>query len=131
MATKEQMLATADVQIRILRAGVVENLMRGTMARAREAATLLAERIGSRTILRLSRGSKVLIDIPVDTVNEASAIWSAYRDARGFGASTAPRADLMVDGVKRGHVSYNGRVWEGEYRPGTLPVYDPLSEVAS
>jgi hypothetical protein len=82
-------------------------------------------------VLRVTRGRSVK-EAAVATVNEASAWWCQYRDERGLAASTAPRVELVVAGEVRGHVSYNGKVWEGsarDWEPGRRPLFDPFAEV--
>jgi hypothetical protein len=59
-------------------------------------------------------------NVPVTDAEQASAIWSKFRDDNGFGASDLkPTSGWLVgdDGKKIGHVSYNGRIWAED---GTL-----------
>lgn len=50
----------------------------------------------------------------VDTYEEASAIYQAYRDVKGLGSSRL-RPLILVNkaGNEIAHISYNGRVWKG------------------
>lgn len=128
--TASMIRATKAAKISILRNGVRENLNFGTMKRVAEASALLQIEAPSSTSLRLTRGRKVLAEIPVESVNEASSLWSAYRDARGFGMSTAPRAEIVVNGTVRGYVAYNGKVFEGterNWKPGAVAIFDPYA----
>ena len=60
---------------------------------------------------------------------DASAQFSAARDASGRGSSTMPTPAIMQDGKVVGHFSYNGRIWA---EPSRLhfgpnwpqPIYD-------
>lgn len=75
--------------------------------------------------LQIVCGSKLLVRVPVETINQASAYWNCYRDSKGFGSSRSPQALILVDGIARGHISYNGRVWEGlEWKQGTKPLLE-------
>ena len=53
---------------------------------------------------------------PVETLPEASAVVTAWQDARGLGASGCGRqhGDVYIDGVLTHRVSYNGRIWPVE-----------------
>lgn len=82
-------------------------------------------------ILRMTRG-KAVKEQPVATLNEASAIWSAYRDQKGLRSSSAPRVDIVVEGEPRAYVSYNGKVYEGRpegWKSGVKPLFDPYADL--
>lgn len=54
--------------------------------------------------------------IPVEFADDASRIFSAIRDANGFGASDMKNGcgDLLENGRIIGRISYNGRVWQND-----------------
>jgi hypothetical protein len=64
--------------------------------------------------------------IPVTSLEGASAVYSALRDASGEGASTFRDGVVLDhDGTEIARVSYNGRVWApGQWIPGQAPLYD-------
>ena len=65
--------------------------------------------------------------ISVASVAEASAVYSAARDAAGLGASRWPCGVVTAQGKTIGHISYNGRVWakpSKQWSVGDLPIYD-------
>jgi hypothetical protein len=54
------------------------------------------------------------------TANEVSAAYRATIDRLGLGGSRTPPCDLLdADGRKVGYVSYNGKVWSGDWDAGT------------
>lgn len=53
-------------------------------------------------------------DIPVATLNQASAIVDRMRLEKGWWSSTMSQCLIVVDGTPRGWVSLNGRVWQGD-----------------
>ena len=64
-------------------------------------------------------------DIMVQTLADASRRYCERRDQTGLGASAFPEAELMLDGVVVGRISYNGRIWQPvPWRPGDRPIYD-------
>jgi hypothetical protein len=67
---------------------------------------------------------------PVQSLEEASALFVAARERWGEGASRTPTPMVLdADGTLIGHISYNGRVWAGDagnWKPGTIPIHDPL-----
>jgi hypothetical protein len=77
--------------------------------------------------LRVTRGKRVS-EVPVATVNAASAWWCSYRDSHNLSSSRSPRVEIVVAGEVRGYVSYNGKVWEGladNWKVGAVPVFSP------
>lgn len=58
-----------------------------------------------------SKGRKV---VKVASVREAVQVWESHRDATGIGFSAMRKCcgDILVGGVAKYRVSYNGRVWE-------------------
>ena len=57
---------------------------------------------------------------------DASAQYSAARDASGEGASTFPSPVLYENRKRVGRFSYNGRIWApGAWVEGALPLYCP------
>lgn len=77
-------------------------------------------------IVGRARNSKVK-EIPVATLNQASAIVDRLRLEKGWRSSTMPKCLIVVGGVERGYVSLNGRVWQGNPTdsPGLPLVFDP------
>jgi len=63
-------------------------------------------------ILRL-RAKMDRQDIPVEGWADASAVFRAWIEKNGYGASNLARGagDIVDMGKKVAHVSYNGRVW--------------------
>lgn len=84
------------------------------------------------TTLTLTYGEK---SIPVASIEEASALYSADRDASGLGASRWPMGEIVGSDGLRLFVSYNGRVWAKNPCAWTgadrdvRPVYCPLVAV--
>lgn len=79
-------------------------------------------------VLRVTRGRKVSEHL-VATLNDASAWWCTYRDKHGSRSSTMPSVRIVVGGVPRAHVSFNGKVWEGlTYVAGATPLFNPYAE---
>lgn len=61
------------------------------------------------------------IKIEANSIEEASAAYSAMRDASGEGASTWPCGEWNGK-----HISYNGKVWENSnWQSGDQPIYNP------
>ena len=84
-------------------------------------------------VLRVTRGRKV-VEHQIQTLNEASAWWCAYRDEHGYRSSTMPRVEIVVDGKPRAYVSFNGNVFEGTergWKPGQRPLFDLCADEAS
>lgn len=72
--------------------------------------------------LFVERGGK---RFAVDSLEDASAKWSQFRDASGAGVSVLGSDAKIVDqnGTEVARISYNGKVWPpGEYRPGMKPL---------
>lgn len=68
-----------------------------------------------------------LYPVAPETLAAASALYCAKRDASKLPSSRMPPAFIMRDGRTIGHMSYNGRVWEGsprQWSPETKPLYD-------
>ena len=83
------------------------------------APSFAAARIGRRTF-------------PFTTPVEVSAAYRATIDHLGLGGSATPSCDLLdADGCKVGYVSYNGKVWSGDWDAGTaVCVFNPYAEAA-
>lgn len=85
------------------------------------------------TLRILPRGKGKVKDIPVDTLNQASAIWDRMRMEKGWRYQTAPKGVIFVEGQPRAvaWVSFNGKIWEGtepsadQYVSGRTPIFDP------
>lgn len=70
--------------------------------------------------------------VPVDTFAEASAKVRRYIESRGMGSSGWHRngnGTIRRDGVTIAHVSYNGRVWEGEASAWTTETREITEQV--
>lgn len=58
--------------------------------------------------------------LPVDSIEQASRIYSDQREASGEGGSTFPTGLIFDEtGSVTHHVSYNGKVWLGQSRDWT------------
>jgi len=70
---------------------------------------------------------------PFTDASEVSAVYRAVIDDLGVGASRAPSCDLLDgEGRKVGYVSYNGKVWSGDWDAGTaVCIFNPYAEVAA
>jgi hypothetical protein len=72
----------------------------------------------SAVIVLSARGLKSQ-RVPVVTADQASAVWSRFRDANNLGGSDLKRDSghiLSPDGSLIAKVSYNGRVWTPDDR---------------
>lgn len=49
---------------------------------------------------------------PVNSFEEASKVYSDYRDESGEGASTFQKGSIKLGSKLVAEISYNGRVWE-------------------
>lgn len=63
----------------------------------------------------------------VASLEQASQMYCAARDAFGEGASRTPEGLIVTaEGRTVGRISYNGRVWSPEeWQPGMKPLYGP------
>ena len=77
-----------------------------------------AARIGRRTF-------------PFTTAPEISAAYRATIDRLRLGGSATPSCDLLdTTGKRIGYVSYNGKVWSGDWDAGTaVCVFNPYDPV--
>ncbi len=75
--------------------------------------------------LRFGKGKK-FTTVPVETLNQASAIWLRFIEAGNYGCSDGYQAWIFVDGLRRGKVSYNGKVFTN----GGELVYNPYAVAA-
>ncbi len=64
------------------------------------------------------------------TAEAASAAYRAIIDEQDFGASESPNCDLLdKNGSRIGYVSYNGRVWSGDWDAGTsVCIFNPYEK---
>lgn len=71
--------------------------------------------------------------IPFETANEASGIVREMAEQSGLGAREIGSRFAVVDraGVEVGHVSYNGRVWQGVGASAVCVFPVNVSEVQS
>lgn len=81
------------------------------------------------TPLFLRYGTK---SVPVASIEEASRLYCAARDASGEGASTWPTGLLTGPDGEEFFISFNGKVWADDpcrrdWRPGARPVFCPYS----
>lgn len=67
---------------------------------------------------------------PFTTAEAASAAYRAIIDEQDLGASESPNCDLLDgSGTRIGYVSYNGRVWSGDWDAGTsVCVFSPYEK---
>ena len=67
----------------------------------------------------------------IASVDEASELVLARIEDADVGNSGFGGADVLRDGIKIGHVSYNGKVWGGnakDWQPTTTLLYSPYSK---
>lgn len=65
-------------------------------------------------------------DTPVDTLEQASRIYSKRRDESGEGASTFNPGKVLNDKYQIiGYISYNGKVWSDHH--STKLLFDPFA----
>ena len=64
---------------------------------------------------------------PFTTAEAASATYRAIIDEQDLGASESPNCDLLDgQGSRIGYVSYNGKVWSGDWVAGTaVCIFNP------
>ena len=69
---------------------------------------------------------------PFTSAEDVSRAYRATIDCLNLGASRAPSCDLLDGNGRRiGYVSYNGKVWSGDWDAGTaVCVFNPYAEVA-
>jgi hypothetical protein len=60
------------------------------------------------------------VEYGADTLQLLSQIYCLARDVSGEGCSTFRPINVTTDGKEIGHISYNGRVWEGPTSPSGL-----------
>lgn len=63
------------------------------------------------------------------TAEAASAAYRAIIDEQDLGASQSPNCDLLdSQGTRIGYVSYNGKVWTGDWAAGTeVCIFNPYA----
>jgi len=66
----------------------------------------------------------------VDSMQDASEKWEAFRDETGVGSSEVSNLPIFDQtGKQVAYVSYNGKVWRGDdYVPNAEPVYVPIGQ---
>lgn len=67
-------------------------------------------------------------ELPIVTLNQASAAYRAFLDSGGLGSSEAGCCLIRQAGKVVAHVSYNGKVWAGterDWKAGTEPLFVP------
>ena len=70
--------------------------------------------------IRLAAIGAPTLDVPVRFADEAPKALSMYRDSYGLGASEMePECGNIYDFENNliGHISYNGRIWDGQSNP--------------
>lgn len=85
------------------------------------AISTISSAIAPIMVLTIGRNSVPIVDFA-----DASAKYSAIRNASGLGGSRLPEGKIYQAGEVVARVSYNGRVWKaGEWKAGERPLYDP------
>lgn len=76
--------------------------------------------------MKLTIGRRFMAEVP--SIEEASRIYCEQRDLSDEGASTFPEGK-----VGNYRISYNGKVWDGKWQTGMVPVFNPYArdEVAA
>ena len=66
---------------------------------------------------------------PFTTAEAASAAYRAIIDEQDLGASESPNCDLLdKSGTRIGYVSYNGKVWFGDWDAETaVCIFNPYA----
>ena len=75
---------------------------------------------GETYFMHLAALGAPTFDVAVEFADEASTLFSAYRDKYGFGASEMEvGCGDIYDSQKRrvGRISYNGRIWDANDSP--------------
>lgn len=68
-------------------------------------------------------------EVPIETLNDASAKYRAFIAENGLGASGAGSCYILQNKKIVAHVSYNGKVWEGKsWTPDAKPIFDPMEK---
>lgn len=63
---------------------------------------------------------------PIKTLNQASAFYRRFCEVNGFGARDAGRCEIWDETKCVAHVSYNGKVWEGQFWDSNAkPIFVP------
>jgi hypothetical protein len=63
---------------------------------------------------------------PFTCLEDVSTAYRATIKRLGIGGSETPPCEILDERHEVvGHVSYNGRVWRGEWQPGVRPIYSP------
>lgn len=66
------------------------------------------------------------LEVPIQTLNDASAKYRAFLDENGFGSRDGGCCYIKHGGKIVAHVSHNGKVWEGKkYVPDAKPIFTP------
>jgi hypothetical protein len=80
----------------------------------------------STTFAAVKIGSRVF---PFTSHEDVSAAYRGTIDALGLGGSATPSCHLLDgNGRKIGYVSYNGKVWSGDWDAGTaVCLYNPYA----
>ena len=75
--------------------------------------------------LRFGKGKRFMT-VPVETLNQASAIWLRFTEDGNYGSSDGYQAHVFVDGIRRGKISYNGKVFSN----GGELIFNPYAVAA-
>ena len=64
--------------------------------------------------------------VPLEAINDASALYRAFITEHNLGSSQAGVALIKTGELRVARVSYNGKVWEGDsWNPNAKPIYEP------
>lgn len=94
----------------------------------------IAELNSERHYIHLAASGAPTSDVPVQFIDEASEVFSAYRDRYGFGASAMKAGCGNIYGGRNrvvGRISYNGRIWDANGRPVEYAESSPCPDTAA
>ncbi len=99
-----------------------------------QTKTIVPDSQNKRHHIHLAALGAPTLNVPVQFADEASKVFSAYRDRYEFGASEMKAAcGNIYDSRNRivGRISYNGRIWTADGRPVTGEPPFPKSAAPS
>jgi hypothetical protein len=84
--------------------------------------------------IHLAASGAPTFNFPVQFADEASEVFSAYRDRYGFGASAMKAGCGNIYDCRNrvvGRISYNGRIWDANGKPVEYAESNPCLDTAA